>query len=104
MRDIFDSQGLRLDNAPHNDISDDTRGTLSAEAEAELDAIAAQGVAMVDRFYELAPNYYWRAIEMEHLTRHVLHDTKGADEWQVIVDTVRARIHAQIESEMNTHE
>ena len=35
MRDIFDSQGAYLDRGPHNDISDDARGTLSAEAEAE---------------------------------------------------------------------
>jgi len=96
----FDSQGLPYDNADTK-RGDLAAGVMSAEDAAEWQARNDAANTDAIRFQELAPAYYWEAVEMIDITRDVLHDTDGSREWAALAATIRARVYAQIESEKN---
>ena len=117
MRDIFDTNGQPLDNAPHNDLSDDTRGTLSAADAAEWQERNDKANAIRNRFADIAPPSLIQDAGValmytnmaRQFTTHGKHNEAKiyfaiARSISESVEKRRAALYAQIESEMNTDE
>lgn len=111
-RQYFDTNGQALD--PELISTPEAAPAIDPAVAAELDAIAAEGQRIADRFQELAGKEYWQDIEVvamymrmaEQFEQHG--QDKPAEIYRTIarsvavsVDEQRAEIYAQIKQEMS---